>query len=871
MSPSPSIQTESPAVRSFLRSLNILLKSARIYGMEHAQTTSQSSNAWKHLQAALADRKKTGLRLAVSQAQLLIDGVPVKGGPAEQGFAQMLTAADLSSITFTPQATIEAFIQMVRVFAESASKPKDIARNLKETLGGDTKSGIRINEVRFVEADSERLESKVAAELVARTLGSDLGQVQGLLNDPHKLLQAITALEGTEGGTGSAGSKGSEPDRGSAASTAASTAPEEEETAAAVIRTLTKIGRESVGESAAEPAKLRQEFSRLSPSSQMTLRQVLAEFAESMPKQDTEVPLLLQIAEQLAVRVAIKRYERGDTRVDAVTETLNRMSREIDALRETLGSHEKLKEADLEQTRPSDALEQQFWDKMPESANLDVLLSDQAWQIPPRHIREYLEHVVERNEMEKLQQVLLNYVSCIQNPSPEARRRTAIGLKELVEYYPRHAGEPLRFAIRHVGEQLVEESDHELQQLISGTFVLLGQEAAEHHRYAATLEVMATLHSVAQAHPELVPSLRTRIGLGNHIPDFLEEALRVPEMPAELKELLHSMPIVAAEHLAERMSRCTRRRERDRLVRLAEELGPVAANVLSEALRSAAPVAAVNAVGLLSRLDPAALEELLLVRLREWTRVYHDAVVRQIASAGSPGRGRLLAKLLDALEPLVAPLALDEIGMSGDARLAPLLLEIAGGEVPKWSALFPRLKAIEALGRLRAKEAISLLRQLTESKAFRGTISPKELRIVAGQSLQKIDREGAKSVLSGAGFKQADLEPLPFDSTTVEPGVRQRFYPRVRFPRGLAVTISTSEGEFSGSVRELSLGGGVCSCVHRVPSGTSGKIRIKAGMRGVEAKIIMRDARSELVAFEIVDMNLEERTRLRTLLQSGRQ
>src|SRR5208282_374465 len=172
-------------------------------------------------------------------------------------------------------------------------------------------------------------------------------------------------------------------------------------------------------------------------------------------------------------------------------------------------------------------------------------------------------------------------------------------------------------AIRQVGEQLVKETQPDLQKLICSTFVLLGQEAATRPRYEGVLEVLRALQSIDQSHSSLAAGLQARIGLENRIPDFLEEALRMPEVPAELMEILRSLPLTTAEHVAGRISRCSRRRERDRLISLAEELGSAAAEALQEVFRTRPPAGAVNTVGLLSRLDPAALGEDLRARLPE--------------------------------------------------------------------------------------------------------------------------------------------------------------------------------------------------------------------------------------------------------------
>jgi hypothetical protein len=878
----PPAEIQSPAVRSFLRALNILLKSARMYGMAHAQTIAQSSEAWEHLHAALSDRRKAGLQLAVSEGRLLVDGIPVKAGPAEQSFAQMLTAGDLASITFTPQATTEALTEMVRVFAETGAKPEGLAKKLKETLSEETKKGIRINEVRFVPAGSEQTESKITAEILAQTLGSDSGQVQGVLDDPRKLLQLITAAEGAghEAGYGLGPGPGPGPGSpsgpgiglgpGGGGGSPSATGPTEDETTS-VIRLLSRLAREGGSDGTVDTARFRQEFAQLPQTSQAKLQQALVEVSETMPKKEAGAPLLLQVAEHLAIRLAMDRYERGDSRVDAVKSMLERMNQEIQSLRDTVGSYEeKLKEAGFELSHPADALEQEFWARTPESSKLKVLLSEDAWQIPSKYVRQFVEELIERDEVDKLQKILLSYLSCIHSSSVEARQRVAAGLKDLAEFYPRPGGEMLRTAILHVGDQLAKEDDQDLQKLMGATFVLLGQEAATRRRYPAVLQMLSTLQAMDGSHPDVASSLRARIGLENRIPDFLEEALRMPEVSGELRDLLQRLPVVAAEHIAGRISRSARRRERDRLIKLAQELGPSAGGALRDAFRTRTPAAAVIMVGLLSQMDPASTEEVLRARLHEWSRAYHDAAVRQIAAAHSPGRGRLLARLLNALDPLTLPMAIDEIGMSDDSAPAPLLMGIARGEAPGLSAPYLRLKAVEALGRLHVKEAVPVLRRMVDPDESRQMELHREIQIAAAQSLQRIDPEGGKAIVSSAGFKQADLEPMASARSDETPGVRQRFYPRTKLSRALSAKASTSEGEYSVQIRELSLSGGLCSCEQHFSSGTPAVIRIKTGIRSITLKTLLRDARSNQTAFEIVDIDLDERAKLRSLLQAAR-
>lgn len=152
------VELQSPATRGFLRSLNILLKSARMYGMAHTQSVAQAADAWTHLQAVFTEGKRTGLQLAVSDHRLLVDGVPIKAGPAEQSFAQFLESADLASVSFTAQVGNEAFLEMIRVMAESGSKPQGLSERLKQILGPEVQCGIAIDEIRFVPAGSEHPE-----------------------------------------------------------------------------------------------------------------------------------------------------------------------------------------------------------------------------------------------------------------------------------------------------------------------------------------------------------------------------------------------------------------------------------------------------------------------------------------------------------------------------------------------------------------------------------------------------------------------------------------------------------------------------------------------------------------------------------------
>ena len=195
-----SVNTKQTSARAFIRSLNILLKYARLYSFDHARTTEQFNTAWSELHAAIPVTNESGLLLSATGSQLLLDGVPIEATPAERSFAQLLSAAGLASIQFTTRVTKEDFERLVRAFPTQNTKPSVLAENLKTALA--TVPNIRINEVRFVAEDASKSDALAAGLLTAQTLGADAESMKDWLRDPQKLLQLIAAAEGSRGETG---------------------------------------------------------------------------------------------------------------------------------------------------------------------------------------------------------------------------------------------------------------------------------------------------------------------------------------------------------------------------------------------------------------------------------------------------------------------------------------------------------------------------------------------------------------------------------------------------------------------------------------------------------------------------------------------
>src|SRR5256885_5862337 len=331
------------SARAFIHSLNILVKYTRLYGVKHKRTEGQFQITWRELQEGLPKTGETGFLLGVADNRLLLDGTPLETGQAERSFAQLLTAAGLASIHFSTKVTLDDFTRLVTAFAMGGSKAQDFAKQLKESLGDNKHSSIKINEVKFVAADPATGEISVAAQLAAQSLGPEFKQ---WLNDPQKMLQLIAAAEGAKAGGEPGGAPiGSVPNAPAGTGNTTVPVPQgtwtggvvplQEEEVIQAIRLLTRFGE--VGrDPSAKPELLQRELSEVDANTKVNLQQLLAGLANNATADQAETPLLMKAAEHMAIRFALDRFQKGEVKVNAVHQMLEHMSRQMDTLRQIL-------------------------------------------------------------------------------------------------------------------------------------------------------------------------------------------------------------------------------------------------------------------------------------------------------------------------------------------------------------------------------------------------------------------------------------------------------------------------------------------------------------------------------------------------------
>jgi hypothetical protein len=272
----------------------------------------------------------------------------------------------------------------------------------------------------------------------------------------------------------------------------------------------------------------------------------------------------------------------------------------------------------------------------------------------------------------------------------------------------------------------------------------------------------------------------------------------------------------------------------------------------------------------MSRLDFSSIERWVPERLADWPRQAQDRVLHLVSAGGAPECGGLLTKMLPKFDPILQALAIDEIGLSKDARCITAMLHLAEGDTARAGEPFLRLKAVEALGRLKAQESVEILRGIGESRHMFHWTYPVELRLAAVQSLAKIDSFWAKEFLPRSGFSAFDLSLAPLDSPPNAKYFRRRRYPRLHLAQPIPAIATAGPHSYRLEIRGLSLNGGIAVGAKQLQPGTLVSMQIGAGKRPIRAQVLMRDARAQELGFEFADMDLEDRARLRKLLLDDR-
>jgi hypothetical protein len=147
-----------------------------------------------------------------------------------------------------------------------------------------------------------------------------------------------------------------------------------------------------------------------------------------------------------------------------------------------------------------------------------------------------------------------------------------------------------------------------------------------------------------------------------------------------------------------------------------------------------------------------------------------------------------------------------------------------------------------------------------------GWAHAQELRVAALQALERLDPEWAREFLPKSGLEKEDLALAPLEVVPNCKFVRQRRHTRVRLHKPVTAFSMNLKENCRMEIKTASLAGGVATIDRHMAPGTQVQLKFQLGLRNLQATALLRDYRAQDMAFEIIDMNLDERGKFRRLL-----
>ena len=296
------------------------------------------------------------------------------------------------------------------------------------------------------------------------------------------------------------------------------------------------------------------------------------------------------------------------------------------------------------------------------------------------------------------------------------------------------------------------------------------------------------------------------------------------------------------------------------MVRLVHGTGEPVLGALESRLYEPRRQRIATAIQLLSASDPKRLAGALPRALASWEWSLQDLAVTELTRWTNPpvvaaSAQAFLATLAEA-HAMVVPCMIDHLGIAHEASAVPLLLQIGAGDHPALRDIFFRIKAIEALGRMRVAEAAPLLLRVVRERNGLAHTEPAALRAAAEEALGLLENRPSSArsrMAESARFKSGVAHSRP------------RRYLRARLQTPLSATITGPRGG-TARVRTIALGGALLETDLSLAVGESAQLEIRTGIRKIQCTAVVRNVATNGAGVEFVHLKPEDRERLRRLV-----
>jgi hypothetical protein len=824
-----------PDVAHALRSFHLLLRAHRLYDAAHPQLLDSLDVAYEALKKIAAELG--GFEARPERGGIAVPKISDVHLPDARGefysLATDLRRADIKTIHFAGKFHVGELDTLARLIKTTLLKSEQSAKQMSRTwwptqLQEQRVQGIQVNTM------TERKVESILASLIAALVA--YGGNAPLENGDAPIL-----------------------------------APQSDELAA----TLTLIGRLTppmeVARGLSPEEAARAIHDPMQSASRDTVRLLLNSITHYSP-QEGELPqiYLMRLSQSLIVEFMSSEFATGSLLPVAVRPMLNHFAEVLVSSGEYRGPHASQHLSSLATAWTSEAYRdqvmQRFWQELPPREKSVVLRGSDIWCVPIAAIKQSMKQLVDTGAdapRREARTILLNYARQLEQPEVAARKLVAAGLGELTplleSLWPNQLPEELS---RGTMTALARETQPQTTAMLASFLETLGRVAVARGDFAGFESILVALERLPRdAEHEHMTALIHRLVANDRWLVLVDAALANRALDAALPRLLQRDPDRLLDRLTLLLTDQRGPEMLPAMARLLRAIGVPALTVLETRLFEARRQRVSAAIKLLAAADPDRLLRGLTRALASWEWNLQDLAVSELArpanSASAQSTAFVFSAILADAHPLVVPMMIDQIGIGQETTAVPLLMEIAAGEHDTLRDQFVRIKAIEGLGRMRAFEAVDLLRQLAGQKEGLTFVEPAGLRAAAEDALAMME-ETPSSARARATFES---HPASLGNFVVP-----RRYTRIPLESPLRAQIGGPQMSMA-RVRTISLGGAYLESPSRLNVGESIQLEVRAGLRKIHLTAVVRNLGAGGGGVEFVHMKDEDRERLRRLVR----
>jgi hypothetical protein len=831
----PSADTRASDIHHALRELHVLLRSARLYGKDHPRLLDSLDAAYESLRSLAGTMN--GLELRIERGGIIVPKLHEAHVPDARGELHLLATdlqrAGVQTLVFAQKfhvGELDTLAQLLKLALLRSEEPQNRSSSSwwPAHLLGSGVEGILVN------AKTERRVDTVLASLIAALVAYGGNSPQEHSELPLR--------------------------------------PPDADDLSATLHLLARLTPPLEGARGLSPQEAARAIHKaMEEASHDTVRMLLSAVSQHGPR-DAEGPqaYLLRLSEVLTLEFLSAELSAGALPAPLLAAMVNRFAAVLVSSGGYSGPHASQHLSSLATAWASDKhrekLIERFWLELAPRERSAVLRAPESWCVPIPALKRTLTLLAEAGAdapRREARNILLNYVRRLDLASPDARRAVAAGCNELTELleslWPNQFPEDLPLCALRA---LEKETIPEVAALLAAFLETLARVAVTRADYAGFENILLGLERAPEgAQSEPMEALAHRLVSQDRWLLLIDAALANRALEPVLPRLLQRDP----ERLLDRLTLLlTEPRSAELLpamARLLRTIGVPVLNLLETRLYEARKQRVSAAIKLLAVTDPERLLRGLSRAMGSWEWNLQDLAVSELArpsnSASAQSAAFVFAAVLADAHPLVVPMMIDHIGLAQETTAVPQLMEIAAGEHEVLRDLFTRIKAVEALGRMRALEASDLLCAIAERREGLAYAEPSGLRAAAADALAMFE-EGPASTRARAAYESAAHAAGGY--------VVPRRYVRVPLESPLRAQIEGSQAGLA-RVKTISLGGAYLELPHQLSVGDSIQLEVRSGLRKMNFTAVVRNSAASGSGVEFVHMKGGDRDKLRKLVR----